>query len=108
MKKGSTKKLIFSGIFLSGIFLSGIGGYPLPPKLKIEAHQGFLASKSAKQLDAIHDRTVAIWTTYDVWTIAIWTTLDYKDIQTTGTFGLSPFGLFWTTGTFGLQGHLDY
>ena len=24
------------------------------------------------------------------------------------TFGLSPFGLFWTTGTFGLQGHLDY
>ena len=24
------------------------------------------------------------------------------------TFGLSPFGLFWTTGTFRLQGHLDY
>ena len=23
-------------------------------------------------------------------------------------FGLSPFGLFWTTGTFRLQGHLDY
>ena len=23
-------------------------------------------------------------------------------------FGLSPFGLFWTTRTFGLQGHLDY
>ena len=22
--------------------------------------------------------------------------------------GLSPFGLFWTAGTFGLQGHLDY
>ena len=53
MKKGSTKKLIFSGIFLSGIFLSGIGGYPLPPKRKIEAHQVFLASKSAKRLDAL-------------------------------------------------------
>ena len=24
------------------------------------------------------------------------------------TLGLSPFGLFWTTGTFRLQGHLDY
>ena len=61
----------------------------------------------------IHDWTIAIWTTYDVWTIAVWTILDYKDIQTTRTFGLSryglsPFGLFWTTGTFGLQGHLDY
>ena len=57
--------------------------------------------------------TIAIWTTYDVWTIAVWTILDYKDVQTTRTFGLlpfglSPFGLFWTTGTFGLQGHLDY
>ena len=41
----------------------------------------------------IHDWTSAIWTTYDVWTIAVWTILDYRDVWTTRTFGLPPFGL---------------
>ena len=45
MKKGSTKKIKFS--------LAELEGTPYPPKRKIEAHQVFLASRSAKRLDAL-------------------------------------------------------
>ena len=33
-----------------------------------------------------------IWT-IAIWTIAVWTILDYRDVWTTRTFGLPPFGL---------------
>ena len=33
-----------------------------------------------------------IWT-IAIWTITVWTILDYRDVWTTRTFGLPPFGL---------------